>query len=106
MAGYKESSSVTVPVCGGFGAGKYKPYKSQMQDEQQEQYQSGQEVKTDKRVPLTYFEQDLRRLINAYSLENVSNTPDSILAEYLCGCLNAFNIAIEQRERWYGRKVF
>jgi hypothetical protein len=55
---------------------------------------------------LTGFEQNLRRLINAQSVENLSNTPDFILAEYLSGCLNAFNYAVQRREQWYGRKVF
>ena len=58
------------------------------------------------RLPLTEFEQELRLLVNRYHVENFSNTPDRILAEYLHGCLNAFNIAVKQREQWYGRKVF
>ena len=58
------------------------------------------------RVPLSAFEQELRRLINAHSMENASNTPDNILAEYLAGCLAAFNIAMQQREQWYGRRTF
>ena len=58
------------------------------------------------RPVLTGFEQSLRRLINAQCVENLSNTPDFILAEYLSGCLNAFNYAVQRREQWYGRKVF
>jgi hypothetical protein len=58
------------------------------------------------RPPLTAFEQELRRLINRLSMENPSNTPDRILAEYLCSCLAAFDRATEQRERWYGRRTF
>lgn len=58
------------------------------------------------RPPLTEFEQELRHLLNRYSMENASNTPDSILAEYLHSCLRSFNLATTQRERWYGRKVF
>ena len=65
-----------------------------------------QEPYQNTRPVLTAFEQDLRRLINRNSLENASNTPDSILAEYLSACLNAFNVATKQRETWYGRKVF
>ena len=37
------------------------------------------------------FEKDLSDLINAHSLENASDTPDFILAEYLVACLEAFN---------------
>ena len=58
------------------------------------------------RPVLTAFEQELRRLINAHSMENASNTPDNILAEYLSACLNAFNVATRQREQWYGRRTF
>lgn len=52
------------------------------------------------RPPLTSFEQELRHLINAHSMENDSNTPDNILAMYLHSCLINFNIAIHARERW------
>ena len=36
-------------------------------------------------------------------MENGSNTPDFMLAQYLLGCLEAFNIAVTTREKWYGR---
>jgi hypothetical protein len=49
------------------------------------------------------FEQELQHLINKYSLENGSNTPDFLLAQYLTTCLAAWNEAIELREKWYGR---
>jgi len=62
-------------------------------------------ITANSRPPLT-FEQELRHLINAHSMENHSNTPDSILAEYLCSCLDAFGRATTQRERWYGRRTF
>ena len=45
----------------------------------------------------------LARLINCNSLENASNTPDYILAQFLESCLLAYNTAIQQRETWYGR---
>ena len=51
------------------------------------------------------FEKELERLINKYSMENGSNTPDFILAEYLRSCLSAFNVAVTKREEWYGRSV-
>jgi hypothetical protein len=47
------------------------------------------------------FEEDLSTLINKYSLENGSNTPDFILAQYLRGCLEAFNTAVTSRSTWY-----
>lgn len=49
------------------------------------------------------FQNELRSLINRYSEENKSNTPDFILAQYVEGCLLAFNTAVQQRENWYGR---
>lgn len=58
------------------------------------------------RPVLTEFEQELRRIISRFSMENHSNTPDFILAEYLRGCLDAFNLATKRREHWYGRKTF
>ncbi len=49
------------------------------------------------------FEKELEALINKYSQENASNTPDFILAKYLSACLDAYNAAVQQRETWYGR---
>ena len=46
---------------------------------------------------------ELRRLINQHSLERVSNTPDWILSGYLLACLAALDVAVQQRETWYGR---
>ena len=37
------------------------------------------------------FTKELAHLINRFSLENCSNTPDYILAEYLTNCLEAYN---------------
>lgn len=58
------------------------------------------------RPPLSKFEQSLSYLINGECMENQSNTPDFILAEYLSACLAAFNVATRAREKWYGRRVF
>ena len=48
------------------------------------------------------FRSKLTHLINRACLENVSNTPDFILAEYLCDCLEAFDKAVRARDKWYG----
>lgn len=40
-------------------------------------------------------------LINKYSMENDSNTPDFILAEYLSNCLKIFNTTIQKRSDYY-----
>lgn len=50
------------------------------------------------------FRAELESLVNRYSQENGSNTPDHILAEYLTNCLCAFDDAVNMRERWYGRE--
>lgn len=49
------------------------------------------------------FESDLKILINCYSKENGSDTPDLILARFICRCLEAYDYAVQQREQWYGR---
>jgi len=53
--------------------------------------------------PRSSFKNELQSLINRFSKENASNTPDFILAVYLENCLDAFNMACQQRETWYGR---
>lgn len=47
--------------------------------------------------------EQIERAVNSVSAENGSNTPDFILAEYLTGCLSAFDRAVNAREKWYGR---
>lgn len=49
------------------------------------------------------FAADLRDLINRHSLENGSNTPDFMLADYLTDCLEAYGRITQAREKWYGR---
>lgn len=51
------------------------------------------------------FGKELESLINRHSIENGSNTPDFILAEYLQQCLSAWNSAVASRENWYGRPL-
>lgn len=52
----------------------------------------------------TEFNIELTSLLNRYSKENGSDTPDFILANYLIGCLKTFNYAQNEREKWYGRE--
>lgn len=40
-------------------------------------------------------------VINKLSLENRSNTPDYILADFLIDCLEAFERAARRRDRWW-----
>lgn len=51
----------------------------------------------------TGFEHDLAALINRYSLENQSDSPDFVIAEFMCASLAAFNAGVRERERFYGR---
>ncbi|HXI77941.1 MAG TPA: hypothetical protein VNH21_12435 [Steroidobacteraceae bacterium] len=51
------------------------------------------------------FRREVETVINRYSRENSSDTPDFILAEYLTDCLAAFDKGVRERERWYGRYV-
>jgi hypothetical protein len=50
------------------------------------------------------FVRDLEHLINRHSVENESDTPDFILAQYLRGCLDVWDHTIRERDRWYGFK--
>jgi len=45
--------------------------------------------------------EDIASAINRHSAENGSNTPDFILAAYLVGCLEQFDVAIKAREQWW-----
>ena len=51
------------------------------------------------------FRKRLEELINEFSQENGSNTPDFILAQFLADCLGAFDKAVKEREEWYGVKT-
>ena len=50
------------------------------------------------------FEKKLQELLNRYTKENESNTPDYVLAHYIKYSLKAFNQAVNLREEYYGRK--
>lgn len=49
------------------------------------------------------FRRELAAVLNRYSMENGSNTPDFLLADYLIECLRALDDAIIKRGKWYGR---
>jgi hypothetical protein len=46
---------------------------------------------------------ELEMLLNKYSMENSSNTPDFILAQFMLESLASFNKALVARAEWYGR---
>lgn len=43
----------------------------------------------------------LEQILNEYSRENKSNTPDFILAQFMMGCLRSFEAAANERDKWY-----
>lgn len=63
------------------------------------------ENRAPKYEPRPTLEQALTTLLNRYSVENGSNTPDFILAEYMLATLKAFESASLERERWYGKSL-
>jgi hypothetical protein len=48
------------------------------------------------------FMEVLSGLLNRACCENVSNTPDFILAQFMQSCLAAFEAATINRDKWYG----
>jgi hypothetical protein len=48
------------------------------------------------------FKKELEELINRYSMENGSNTPDFLLADYLIAALDNYNEITTRRDKWYG----
>lgn len=55
--------------------------------------------------PTPTLERDLAGVLNCYSQENASDTPDFILAKFLLGCLDSWNTGLRRREEWYGRSI-
>jgi len=47
------------------------------------------------------FKKGLTKLINILSLEDNSNTPDFLLADYLFHCLILFNVTTCKRDDWH-----
>lgn len=57
-----------------------------------------QRVRLNRRI---LFKRDLEELINKYNMEQDSDTPHFILADYLMQCLDGFNQATNCRDYWY-----
>lgn len=57
-------------------------------------------MNAEKRVAL---HKGIQTLVNSLSLENESNTPDWVIADYLVECLDVWNRTTDTRERYYGR---
>jgi hypothetical protein len=59
--------------------------------------------------PYVEFKRELAALLNRHSIEADSNTPDSVLAEYLTSCLEVWRQCVPLRDSWHGfdpRKAF
>lgn len=56
-------------------------------------------VKEENYSPLA---QELQHVLNKYSAESVSGTPDFILAEFVLDSLKAYNAAVVKRADWRG----
>lgn len=54
---------------------------------------------------MSSFESELAALLNKYSLENESGSPDWVLASFLNSCLASYNTAVVNRQAWYGQTV-
>lgn len=46
---------------------------------------------------------DFAEVINKRSIENLSNTPDFMIAEYLVRCLENWNRTVVERNDWFFR---
>lgn len=55
-----------------------------------------------KQYKLIQLKEVVGREINKLSLENLSDTPDWILAEYIKGCLEHFSTIVKMRDLYYG----
>jgi DNA-binding XRE family transcriptional regulator len=52
------------------------------------------------------FHDELTSLLNKFSIENESDTPDWILAKYIAGCLDNWNQSVAARDKWWGHKTW
>lgn len=57
-------------------------------------------------MPTEEFRRELSTLINRHSVERGSDTPDFILADFLCGCIMGWNAAIRARDKWWDHTTF
>lgn len=48
---------------------------------------------------------ELTTLINKHRIENIPDTPDFILADYLYECIDVFARYSKAKERWYGKEL-
>jgi len=44
------------------------------------------------------FEEELKALLEKYSIENISDTHSEIIAKYLCRTLDLFHVTVNRRD--------
>jgi hypothetical protein len=52
------------------------------------------------------FQKELQSLLNTHCVENESDTPDFILAQYISRCLDNWNETTYQRDKWWNFKTW
>ena len=58
-------------------------------------------VNVEERQDYQEIVRDIAQVVNKYSLEQESQTPDYILAEYMLKSLSALNRLMRDRDYWY-----
>jgi acid phosphatase family membrane protein YuiD len=59
----------------------------------------------DDQMVATDFRTELSALLNRFTREKGSDTPDFILAQFVVSALVAFDGAVVVRDRWLGRSI-
>lgn len=57
-------------------------------------------TKTPENLKYDNFVRDIAAVCNRYSIENNSDTPDFMLAEFMTGCLNVYENTLRARTEW------
>jgi hypothetical protein len=60
----------------------------------------------DKAEIVSDFQKEIATVINKHLRENMSDTPDFILARFLEQCLKAHSVAVSQRDHWFGADMW
>ena len=55
---------------------------------------------------MSKFSKELEDLINKNCIEDDSDTPDFLLAEYLIGCLEMYSRVTKKRDKWFSFTPF
>jgi hypothetical protein len=69
-------------------------------DEHEKRENDTEKPRCDNTTTKFTLSKEIAKLINKYSAESLSETPDYILAEYLIDCLAAYNKAVVWKEKW------